>query len=143
MTTPNEAPEATAPPEREQTADVTLKHKNKRYRLVLRNVDVLMENCPPMRSGVRVEVTGNLADWVEGPAAEPAQPNTGCPAYYRFPTCQVADVSEHLTSNGGQAVQYIARATRLDGRVKGEPIRDLEKARDFLTREIQRLKETR
>ncbi|WKW87270.1 hypothetical protein SEA_CHARGERPOWER_55 [Mycobacterium phage Chargerpower] len=52
---------------------------------------------------------------------------------------QVIEVSENLTSNGGQAVQYIARATRTDGVVKGNPIEDLQKAQWFISRELTRL----
>lgn len=62
------------------------------------------------------------------------------PRYYQFPNrVQVVDISEHLTSNGGQAVQYIARATRLDGNNKGEALQDLAKARRFIKREIRRI----
>ena len=40
------------------------------------------------------------------------------PDHYKFPSgVEVIDLSEHLTSNAGQAVQYLARACRLDGRV--------------------------
>lgn len=64
------------------------------------------------------------------------------PDYYRFPDhVQVVDISEHLTSNGGQIVQYVARSTRLDGNNKGEQIKDLAKARRLLKREILRLEE--
>lgn len=64
------------------------------------------------------------------------------PTYYRMPSgIEVKEISRHLTSNGGQAVQYIARATRTDGIIKGNPISDLEKARDMIEDEINRLKE--
>lgn len=52
---------------------------------------------------------------------------------------EVIDISENLTSNGGQAVQYIARSTRLDGKNKGEPVEDLKKAIVLCEREINRL----
>ena len=52
---------------------------------------------------------------------------------------EVIDISENLTSNGGQAVQYIARSTRNDGVVKCDPIEDLHKAVWFIEREITRL----
>lgn len=51
---------------------------------------------------------------------------------------EVIDISENLTSNGGQAVQYIARSCRLDGVTKGDPIEDLRKACWFLERELER-----
>lgn len=62
------------------------------------------------------------------------------PKHYQFSNgVQVIDISENLTSNGGQALQYIARATRFDGHVKGDPLEDLQKARWFVDREIDRL----
>lgn len=62
------------------------------------------------------------------------------PSYYDFPNgVQVRDISAHLTSFGGQALQYVARATRLDGNNKGEAVKDLQKALDFIQWEIDRL----
>lgn len=62
------------------------------------------------------------------------------PTYYDFPGgVQVRDISAHLTSFGGQALQYVARATRLDGNNKGEAVKDLRKALDFIGWEIERL----
>lgn len=64
------------------------------------------------------------------------------PSYYRMPSgIEVKEIARHLSSNGGQAVQYIARATRIDGEVKDDPIKDLQKARDMIDDEIKRLKE--
>ena len=76
-------------------------------------------------------------------AAREARKEPGrIPSYYLMPNCvEVKEIARYLTSNGGQAVQYIARATRTDGKIKGEPIRDLEKARDMINDEIARLKE--
>ncbi|WP_231839056.1 DUF3310 domain-containing protein [Corynebacterium glutamicum] len=66
------------------------------------------------------------------------------PDYYKFPSgAEVADIAEHLTSNGGQAVQYVARSTRIDGCNKGDSVENLEKAIWFLNREIKRLKQER
>ena len=60
--------------------------------------------------------------------------------YYRFPGgFEVLDISRHLTSNAGQALQYIARSSRLDGNNKGDTVGDLCKAIDFLRDEIGRL----
>lgn len=57
---------------------------------------------------------------------------------------EVIDISENLTSNGGQAVQYVARSTRLDGENKNNlieiRIEDLGKAIWFCEREVSRLK---
>lgn len=63
------------------------------------------------------------------------------PSHYVFPNgAEVIDISQWLTSAGGQALQYIARATRLDGVVKGRPVEDLEKAATWIQVEIERLK---
>lgn len=62
------------------------------------------------------------------------------PSVYQFPNgVEVRDISAHLSSFGGQAVQYIARATRLDGVVKGLPVQDLKKAIQLLEWEVERL----
>lgn len=61
------------------------------------------------------------------------------PDHYKFGDVQVRDISGHLTSFGGQALQYVARATRLDGQNKGHPVEDLKKARRLLKWEIKRL----
>lgn len=63
-------------------------------------------------------------------------------SYYDFPGgVEVRQISAHLTGFGAQALQYVARATRLDGRNKGNPIEDLTKALDFIQWEIDRLRE--
>ena len=62
------------------------------------------------------------------------------PDHYKFPGgAEVINISEHLTSNAGQAVQYLARACRIDGRVKGNPVEDVRKAIWFVQRELDRL----
>lgn len=66
--------------------------------------------------------------------------NSVDPSHYDFPGgVQVKDVSAHLTSFGGQALQYIARSTRLDGMNKGEQVTDLQKAIRLLEWEIERV----
>lgn len=57
---------------------------------------------------------------------------------------EVIDISEHLTSNGGQALQYIARATHQNESLRKHDsvegwVEDLRKAVWFLQREIERL----
>lgn len=76
-------------------------------------------------------------------AARQARKEPGrIPNYYLMPNgVEVKEIARYLVSNGGQAVQYIARATRIDGIIKGNPISDLEKARDMIDDEINRLKE--
>lgn len=72
-------------------------------------------------------------------ALEPEN-NQLSPNVYQFPNgVEVKDISAHLTSFGGQAVQYIARATRLDGVVKGLPVQDLYKAIELLKWEAERM----
>lgn len=66
------------------------------------------------------------------------------PAYYDFPdNVQVADISLHLTPAAAQAVQYLSRSSRLDGRNKSDTvdgrIEDLRKAIHFIEMEINRL----
>lgn len=64
------------------------------------------------------------------------------PNYYKGFTngAQPIDITEHLTGNAAQAVQYLTRACRVDGVVKSDPIEDLLKAVWFTEREISRLK---
>lgn len=61
------------------------------------------------------------------------------PGHYKFGDVEVRQISGHLTSFGGQALQYIARATRLDGKNKGDAIEDLKKSLRFIQWEIERL----
>ena len=64
------------------------------------------------------------------------------PGHYKFPGgVEVRHISAHLTSFGGQAVQYVCRATRLDGRNKGNPVEDIDKAITLLQWERDRLTE--
>lgn len=64
------------------------------------------------------------------------------PGYYQGFSggAQAIDITENLTFNAGNAVKYLARAGRVDGRVKGDRIQDLEKAAWYVGREIHRLK---
>ncbi len=52
---------------------------------------------------------------------------------------EVIDITEHLTFNGGNAVKYVARSTRKDGKNKGNVLEDLRKARWYIDREIERI----
>lgn len=66
------------------------------------------------------------------------------PKYYQFGDVQLIAISGQLTGCGAQAVQYVARSTRMDGNNKGveigSQIEDLEKAKVFIDFEIERLK---
>ena len=48
---------------------------------------------------------------------------------------EVIDVTEHMNFNMGNAVKYLLRADH-----KGKPMEDLEKARWYIDREINRRK---
>ena len=48
------------------------------------------------------------------------------------------DIAENLTFNAGNAVKYLARSCRIDGANKGEIMQDLDKARRYVEREIER-----
>lgn len=62
------------------------------------------------------------------------------PEYYIFPSgTEVIDLSENLSSLGGQVVQYVARSTRIDGKNKGKRVEDLRKAMTLLQRELRRV----
>ena len=52
---------------------------------------------------------------------------------------EVLDIAENLTFNAGNAVKYLARSCRVDGQNKGEIMQDLNKARKYVNREIERL----
>lgn len=60
------------------------------------------------------------------------------PGHYRgFSNgAQVIDIAERLNFNRGNAIKYIARAGRKEG---ADTVTDLEKARWYLDREIQRI----
>ncbi|WMI33940.1 hypothetical protein SEA_ERENYEAGER_69 [Microbacterium phage Erenyeager] len=63
------------------------------------------------------------------------------PSYYEFPGGhEVRHISAHLTGFGSQALQYVARSTRLDGKNKGDTVENLQKAVRFLEWEIERIK---
>lgn len=67
------------------------------------------------------------------------------PSYYEYPGgVQMRDITRWHTSNGGQAMQYVGRATRFDLKSKYQSeegrIEDLDKAINFLEDEKKRLK---
>ena len=105
--------------------------------------DDIMRSQENILEGVKKAREEAAEDAEDIAAAREARKEPGrIPNYYLMPNCvEVKEIARYLTSNGGQAVQYIARATRTDGKIKGEPIRDLEKARDMINDEIARLKE--
>ena len=58
--------------------------------------------------------------------------------YYIIPSgAEVIDVSENLSSLGGQIVQYVAHSTCIDGKNKGQRVEDLKKAEKLLQRELR------
>lgn len=71
---------------------------------------------------------------------EVTEDNVNHPQHYIFSNgAEVIDITEQLSFNGGNAVKYVARATRQDGKVKGNVIEDLQKAAFYIQREIERL----
>ena len=69
---------------------------------------------------------------------EEADPTS--PSHYAFPGgAEVIDISQWLTSNAAQALQYIARSSRIDGKNKGDTVEDLLKAKVFIDFELKRL----
>lgn len=79
-----------------------------------------------------------LAKNVEFSISTPVDPD-----HYKFPGgAEVRRISEWLTCNIGQAVQYLARSSRIDGNNKGDAREDLEKARRFIDFELERLEGT-
>lgn len=89
----------------------------------------------------RVDVGDTASSQLEKAFAEFVETNTKTRSgYYDFPGgVEVRQISAHLTGFGAQALQYVARATRLDGKNKGDVVSDLTKAIDFIRWEIERL----
>jgi hypothetical protein len=74
---------------------------------------------------------------IDGPA-KPATDAVNYPSHYtRFPGVEVIQITEHLNFCRGNAVKYIARAGAKDSSAE---IQDLEKARWYIDREIERLR---
>lgn len=62
------------------------------------------------------------------------------PSHYTFPGgAEVRYISEWLTANVAQALQYLARSSRIDGNNKGDTREDLLKAQRFIDFELERL----
>lgn len=70
--------------------------------------------------------------------------NVNHPPHYKFSNgAESIDITENLTSNGGQAVAYLVRSTRIDGNNKAGTheglVEDLRKAEFYVKREIARI----
>lgn len=86
----------------------------------------------------RIEANGKRLEEISSGLRQKLDKNN----YYDFPGgVEVRQISAHLTGFGAQALQYVARATRLDGKNKGDVVSDLTKAIDFIRWEIERLQE--
>ena len=69
-----------------------------------------------------------------------AEADPTSPDHYKFGSgAEVLDISQWLTSNAAQALQYIARSSRIDGKNKGDTVEDLRKAKVFIEFELKRL----
>ena len=65
------------------------------------------------------------------------------PDHYKFPGgAEVIHISQWLTANAAQALQYVARSSRIDGKNKGDSSEDIRKAITFLEFELKRLEES-
>lgn len=62
------------------------------------------------------------------------------PTHYIFNGVEVIDLTEQLSFNRGNVVKYVTRAGRKGSKTESE---DLEKARWYLDREINRVKNYR
>ena len=81
---------------------------------------------------------GGLRKGYEVELVEDTDPTS--PSHYAFPGgAEVIDISQWLTSNAAQALQYIARSSRIDGKNKGDTVEDLRKAKVFIDFELKRL----
>lgn len=59
------------------------------------------------------------------------------PNYYQMPNgVEVSAITDYLTFNGGNAVKYVARSSRVDGVIKSDKIEDLCKAGHYIAREL-------
>lgn len=102
-------------------------------------------------NGTRLESVGKRSDWwdpfaSDGYELELTPLDTSDPvnpSHYVFPSgVKTIQISEWLSANGAQAMQYIVRATRMDGKTKGgtqQQVEDLEKAIWFCSREVGRI----
>lgn len=86
---------------------------------------------------------GNILSFKSEEAPTPAKAvDATNPDHYRnfSNNTEVIDIAENLSYNAGNAVKYLARATRTDGQTKHEnPLTDLRKAKWYVEREIDRL----
>lgn len=79
----------------------------------------------------------------ETPTPAPIMDETNPEHYQNFShNTEVIDITENLSYNAGNAIKYLARATRIDGQTKHEnPLTDLRKAKWYVDREIDRLEQ--
>lgn len=71
--------------------------------------------------------------------AESPNPEAVVPDHYQFGPVRVHQISGYLTAFSAQALQYIARSSRIDGNNKGDAREDLLKAQRFINLELERL----
>ena len=92
-----------------------------------------------INGGYWIVYTGS-DEWDWGGELVTDEPPEVDPEHYKFPGgAEVIDISQWLTANAAQALQYIARSSRIDGKNKGNPREDLEKAKRFIDFELKRL----
>ena len=88
-----------------------------------------------------------VTNWKETLRKKGESPTTNKPNYYTWhPAIECLKVSQQFSSNLGQSIQYIWRSETLNtkaitkGKTTAEIIDDLEKARNFIGYEIERIK---
>lgn len=92
--------------------------------------------APSLGSSARMQLRESFEPW-HADYTDAVDPN-----HYKFPGgAEVISISQWLTANAAQAVQYICRSSRIDGKNKGDALEDIEKAIRFLTFEKERLRD--
>lgn len=83
-----------------------------------------------------VHTPASFSEGMEAHISDPVNPDH----YQGFSNgAKVIYIAENLTFNAGNAVKYLSRAGRIDGRNKGSILEDLQKAAWYVAREIGRI----
>lgn len=103
-------------------------------------VETALLSAPAAVERLAENLSVALNDWDAFSTVSQFDQDTVDPNHYKFPGgAEVRHISEWLTANAAQALQYIARSSRIDGQNKGDAREDLLKARKFIDFELERL----
>lgn len=95
-------------------------------------------------AGTALHFVGDLELVEEQPGPTCYEATPVDPDHYKFPGgAEVIHISQWLTANAAQALQYVARSSRIDGKNKGDASEDIRKAITFLEFELKRLDESK